>query len=582
MPDQVSPNTPGGKKELSMETRLLIAFLLMGLVIFVTPYFTGQPKAPPTQNAATPATKAADRAQPPPAEVKPAPVAAPAPAAAPARATPAAAVRGEKEETITVETKLYRIVFSNKGAVVRSWVLKQYRDLNGKPLELVNPNALAKVPAPFSIDFKDRKPDVDLNQALWAARPGQDKLTLDYEFSDGRVTARKTFRFLEDRYLAHVESTVGVPGLGLPHLLAWRGGFGDPTVHNPASVERALFYDSANSKLNFKTPGDAKDGPASMSGAYLFAGLEDTFFTAVVLPQSNTNTELRVYSDPIPAGADNKEEAFVGAGLGGDSANRFELFVGPKDSDILKKVNPKLSLVIDWGTWFGWLAKPLFVVLNWVNDRFVHNFGWSIVVVTIALNMLLLPVRLSGMKSAKKMSALQPQIQAINARYKGFGLRDPRQAQKNQEIMDLYKQHGVNPISSGCMPLLFQLPFFIAFYTVLTVAIELRGASWLWVSDLSRPEQLAIRMLPVLMIVTQFVQQKMTPPSPGMDPAQQKAMLFMPLALGFMFYYQSAGLVLYWLTGNVVGIVQQWFMNRATRSAAPAVVDVKPVSKKRK
>ena len=561
-----------------MEARLLIAFLLMGVVLFVTPYFTGNAPAPAPPAKTGPAQqKAAEVTKPP----------APEPAKAPAAAKPsapvsgAAAVRGEKEETFTVETKLYRIVFSNKGAVVKSWVLKQYQDLNGKPLELVNPNALAKVPLPFSLDFKDRKPEVDLNQVLWAARSSSGSRTVDYEFSDGKVTARKTFQFSQDSYLAHLESTVAVPGASLQHLLVWRGGFGDPTVHNPESVERALFYDAPAAKLNFKTPGDAKDGPVSMSGAYSFAGLEDTFFTAVVLPQGNSNTELRVYSDSIPTGVEDKQEAYVGAGLGGDTVNRFELFVGPKDSDILKKVNPKLSLVIDWGTWFGWLAKPLFFVLNWVNDRFVHNFGWSIVVVTIGLNMLLLPVRLAGMKSAKKMSALQPQIQAINAKYKGFGLRDPRQAEKNQEIMDLYKKHGVNPISSGCMPLLFQFPFFIAFYTVLTVAIELRGAQWLWVSDLSRPEQMAIRMLPVLMIVTQFIQQKMTPAAPGMDPAQQKAMLFMPLALGFMFYYQSAGLVLYWLTGNLVGIVQQWFMNRATRSAAPAVVDVKPVSKKR-
>jgi YidC/Oxa1 family membrane protein insertase len=162
-----------------------------------------------------------------------------------------------------------------------------------------------------------------------------------------------------------------------------------------------------------------------------------------------------------------------------------------------------------------------------------------------------------------------------------LSLRDPKQSEKNQEVMELYKKHGVNPISSGCMPMLLQFPFFIAFYTVLTVAIELRGAHWLWVTDLSRPEQLAIRVLPVILIATQFISQKLTPPSPGMDPAQQKAMMIMPLALGFMFYYQSAGLVLYWLTGNLVGIVQQWLMNRATKSSVPAVVDVKPVKAKR-
>jgi len=571
MPDQVTPTPPGGKKqELSMEMRLLIAFLLMGVVIFVTPYFYKPTPAPQSTTNVTP--KQAEQATQPPATVTP-------PEAPLQNST--AQVRGDKEEAFSIETQLYHIVLSNKGAVVRSWMLKRYRDIGGKPLELVNTQALAKVAAPFSVDFPDRKPDADLNQVLWSAKPAADNLGIEYEYSDGKVTARKSFRFAKDSYLSDIHSEVAVTGATLPHVLMWRGGFGDPSVANASSVERALFYDTANAKLNFKVAKDAKDGPVSTSGAYSFAGLEDTFFTAVALPVGTGNAEMRVYSDSIPTGADQKEEPFVGVGLGGRGSNQLEFFVGPKDLDILRKVNPKLQQVIDWGWWFGWLAKPLFLALNWTNDNIAHNYGWAIVLVTIGLNMLLLPVRLFGMKSAKKMASLQPQIQTINAKYKNLGLRDPKQADKNQEVMALYKTHGVNPISSGCMPLLVQFPFFISFYTVLTVAIELRGANWLWVTDLSRPETIAIRLLPIILIATQFVQQKMTPPTPGMDPTQQKMMMIMPLALGFMFYYQSAGLVLYWLTGNLVGIVQQWFMNRATLAAVPAVVDVKPVKAKR-
>ena len=141
-------------------------------------------------------------------------------------------------------------------------------------------------------------------------------------------------------------------------------------------------------------------------------------------------------------------------------------------------------------------------------------------------------------------------------------MRDPRKAEQNQEVMDLYKKHGVNPLGAGCMPLVLQIPFFFAFYKVLSVSIEMRGANWLWVSDLSQPETLAIRILPLMMIGTQFFLQKMTP-HPGADPAQQKMMMFMPLVLGFMFYGVSSGLVLYWLTSNLVGIAQQWFINRS-------------------
>ena len=148
---------------------------------------------------------------------------------------------------------------------------------------------------------------------------------------------------------------------------------------------------------------------------------------------------------------------------------------------------------------------------------------------------------------------------------------DPRKQGQQQEVMELYKKHGVNPMG-GCMPMALQIPFFIAFYKVLSNAIELRGAEWLWVTDLSRPETLAIRILPIAMLGTQFIMQKMTPATTT-DPAQQRVMLLMPLMLGFMFYGVSSGLVLYWLTGNLVGILQQVVFNRlfpAPAGSAPA------------
>jgi YidC/Oxa1 family membrane protein insertase len=172
-----------------------------------------------------------------------------------------------------------------------------------------------------------------------------------------------------------------------------------------------------------------------------------------------------------------------------------------------------------------------------------HNYGWAIILITVVLNILLLPLKFSSMKSAKKMQSLQPELKKIQEKYSSLPLRDPRRTEQNEEMMSLYKKHGVNPMG-GCLPLLIQMPFLFAFYKVLTVAIEMRGASWLWVNDLSQPETIAIRLLPVLLIVTQFILQKMTPTA-GMDPAQARIMLIMPLFLGFMFYYQSAGLVLY-------------------------------------
>jgi YidC/Oxa1 family membrane protein insertase len=570
MPDSVSPKGPGGKREMSMEMRLLLAFTLVMVLLLVTPYFMSSagPKGP--QNV-TP-QKAAQQTE------APAPPKMPPPESASARVAPPPPVAAGEERTVTIETSLYRIVFSNKGAVVRSWVLKQYKDLQGRPLEIVNTAALEKAPAPFSIGFTGNKLDIDLNSALYAIKQTDDRLGIDFDFSNGRYSAHKSFRFLNSSYLSKFSSEVVGPNGAIPHLIEWRGGFGDPTVRDAASNERTVYYDTAESRLFTKVAKDAKSGPVSVSGAFNFLGLEDPYFTAVFLPSGSGRVQLLTYSDSAPTPASpNESTALVGAGVGGETLNQFSLFVGPKDTDILRSVDPKLARLIDWGRWFGFLAEPLFRVLNWVNDRMVHNYGWAIVIVTVVINIVLFPLRYSTMRSAKKMQALQPQVQAINAKYKSIPLRDPRQAEKNQELMALYKKHGVNPLG-GCVPMLIQMPFFFAFYTVLTVAIELRGAPWLWVNDLSRPEQLPIRLLPILLIVTQFLTQKMTPTSPGMDPAQQKMMLIMPLALGFMFYYASAGLVLYWLTSNVVGIVQQWLMNRAT--PAP-VVEVKPVPKKK-
>jgi len=320
----------------------------------------------------------------------------------------------------------------------------------------------------------------------------------------------------------------------------------------------------------------AKNGPAMSSGNYSFAGIADSYFAAVFLPPNNAQSNVVTFPDTVRTPLDEKPAALVGLGVTDGAENQFELFVGPKDVDLLKRINPKLEQVVDFG-WLSFLAKPLFMVVNWFNDSAVHNFGWAIVIVTIALNMLLFPIKLSNMKSMRKMQALKPQIDAINAKYKNLKMTDPKKADQQQETMDLYKKHGVNPMG-GCFPMLLQIPFFFAFYKVFTVSVEMRGAGWLWVHDLSQPEHLAIRILPIIMIATQFWMQTMTP-QPNTDPAQARMMKFMPLIFGFMFYNFPSGLVLYYLTSNLVGMGQQWFFNH-TEAAQEAVASVAPPKKK--
>jgi YidC/Oxa1 family membrane protein insertase len=557
-----------------MEKRLLVAFLLMGAILFLTPYFyrTFVPQTPARPVTPVKTSQPAPVKPPEPAEVK-----------APSAAVPAAAVSAQKEELAIIETDVYRVTFSNRGATVRSWQLKKYKDNTGKPLELVSATGAAGTAYPFSLVFEKQAP-ADLNQALYSMRvsPGRD--SIEFEYSDGAVSSRKSFRFQKSSYRSQFLSEVTEKGRRVAHLVSWRGGFGDSSVANASGSQRTVYYDAAAGDLVINDAGAAEDGPVTATGHFSFAGLEDLYFAAVFLPGNGAPLQIRTTSDKVAVAPDNKEEMRVGVAVGGEAGNQYGLFVGPKDLDLLESIDPRLGQLVDFGKWFGFLARPLFLALNWLNDNFVHNYGWSIVVVTIIINFALLPLKLTSMKSMKRMQSLQPQIQAINAKYKGIGLRDPRKAQQNQEVMELYKKHGINPMG-GCLPMVLQIPFFIAFYNVLTIAIEMRGASWLWVSDLSQPETLPIRILPIAMIIAQFAQQKMTP-SPSADPNQQRMMLMMPLVFGFMFYSVSSGLVLYWLTSNLVGIAQQWFINRSLPAAAPAQVPARqeapaPVRRKR-
>ena len=553
------PDTPGKpKKELTMEIRLLIAFLLMGLVLFVTPYIY---KAPPPAKPVQPA-KQAEKAAP----AKPAEATHPVAAASAATLPAPGQIQATSEQLLTIDTQIYHIVLSNHGAVAKTWVLKKYKDNGGKPLDLVNTASFAKLAPPFSLAVQDEKIANAINFGLYVAKPDPDGLGVQYEFSDGANYAKKTFRFTPNGYLTQISTEVSHNGAPLQHMIAWRGGFGDPAVVNRAGERHGVFYDLSQNKLITKDAKSVKDGPYTTSGNFSFAGLDDKYFACVFLPKDNTSTKVEILKDDAPITAGGKEEMQVGVEVGGDSVNRLAAFVGPKDVDILRVVDPKLQQLIDWG-WYGVIAKPIFIAMHWLNDNAIHNYGWSIVLVTIIINLIVLPLRFSSLKSQRRMQRLQPQIAAINAKYKGLSIRDPRKAQQNQEVMELYKKEGVNPLG-GCLPMLIQLPLIYAFYKVLAVTIELRGAHWLWITDLTQPEQLAIHVLPLVMIVTQFVAQKMTP-SPGMDPNQAKMMLFMPLMFGFLFYNASSGLVLYWMTSNLVGIVQQWMINK-TMPTPPA------------
>jgi YidC/Oxa1 family membrane protein insertase len=537
--------------------------VLLGWQYFFKPAPAPKPATPPAA-ASAPIVQST-------AEEKPPPVT-PATANQSAAAATVAPVGATAETTTEIDTDLYHIVFTNRGAVAKSWVLKKYKDDAGKPLQLINPES--KVPLPLALDFPGQKPAFDANLVLYQTQVSHGGDAIDFAYSDGKTSIHKSLEFEKDSYLATLKSSVVDNNVNLPSLITWRGGFGDSKVFKAFSKIRTVLYDpDAPNKYGFidehlvqSVAKNASDPPKT--GNFTFGGIEDDFFAAVVLPPDNTQLEVRTYSDGVRITGESDPVQYAGVGVSAvGGQNLFSLFVGPKDNRLLEGVNPKLGTLIDWGFW-GRVAKPLFLGLNYVADHWTgHNYGWAIILVTLIINICLFPIRLSSLKSARKMQKLQPQMKAINEKYKNIKINDPKKAEQNQEVMDLYKKEGVNPVG-GCLPLMLQLPFFYAFYKVLSISIDLRHAPWLWVSDLSGPETFFIHVLPIIMIATQFLTQRLTPQA-GVDPTQQKMFMFMPLMLGFFFYNLSSGLVLYYLTGNLVGIVFQLIVNRFMPAPIP-------------
>jgi len=382
----------------------------------------------------------------------------------------------------------------------------------------------------------------------------------------------------------NVETSVVYKGAEIFAAPAWPAGFGDQLTaasfaaaridyHNDASTEHtALVFPSFITRLAMKNV----SGGSTIRGPFEWGGAGDQYFTAIFIPD-NPNTAamvtlrnaMQVTRDPQKA--ESKETVNVdvlGAAVGDLRGTTTErLYVGPKELASLEAVqvptirndNPDLRGTVDFG-WWGLISRPLFLWLKWTYKHVVPNWGWAIVIQTLIITVALLPLRITQMKSMLKMQRVAPQIKSIQEKYKKYTLRDPRKAAMNEEISALYKKEGVNP-AGGCLPLLIQFPFLIAYYRMLGIALDLRHAHWLWITDLSARDPYFI--LPVLMVASMFAMQRMTPQAAGMDPAQQRMMTWMmPLMMGFLFFNFAAGLNLYYAETNLISMAQQAVMNR--------------------
>jgi YidC/Oxa1 family membrane protein insertase len=552
------------------------------------------------------------QATPPPVQIQP-----PAPiesAQAPVATAPSGAGRTVRTSAVTkqasgeletiLENDLYRITFANRGAQVKSWILKKYEDDRGQPLDLVNSAASAKYGYPLALWTYDEALRNKLNSALYvpsSSGPITAPAEISFEYADQEVTVRKTFRF-DHTYAVGVETSVLVGGANVSAFPMWPAGFGDEFTpaayaasrieyHNDQSSEKSyLFFPKLTERLAIK----AISSGNTVRGPFQWGGVVNQYFAAVFVPDDQQNAALVTLRNSVeipkdwqkPNLQDTTKAEVLGAAVGNVSGPTVErLFVGPKSLQIVESVpvtgsgsTADLRDLINFG-FFGVIARPLFIWLRWTYAHMVPNWGWAIVIQTFIITVALLPLRISSMKSALKMQKLQPQMNVIKEKYKKYSMRDPRKQEMNQEIAALMKKEGASPVG-GCLPMLIQMPFLVAYYSMLGSALDLRHAHWLWISDLSSHDPYYI--LPIGIVITMLFSTKMTPQT-GIDPAQQKMMNFMmPMMMGIISFNLASGLCLYWSESTLITIVQQAVMNRTSLGREMREIALKRARKKEK
>ena len=579
---------PGKKFKLTHELRIVVASLLSLVVILAWAKFFGpKPRTvPPLGNR--------------PVQTAPAIPGTNNPSSASSASTGTAASRGTttkasgvaetaiptkadtQERTIVVENDLYRVEFSNRGAVVKSWQLKKYTDDSKPPriLDLVHPDAAQQTGGwPFAVALNDEQQESAANSGLYQISTPASTLhapaDVQFSWSDGHLEVTKHFRF-DHTYVVRVETSVKFNGAAVVAGISWLGGFGDLTVLNPSPIDTVSVFHSENGKLTNimakKLEGPEKWPNGVWQGGKDWTGIQDRYFTAAFLPPNGAapgTLEARYWKIPRTVQVEGKDTddpvPQIATGTSAQPA-AMRIYVGPKDYDELKKINPPLNALVNFG-WFEFIADPLFHALKWLH-KYIPNWGWAIVVLTLIINMLLFPLKYSGYKTSLKMQRVAPEIKQIQEKYKKYSMRDPRKQEMNKEVMAVYSREGINPVG-GCIPQLLQMPIWFGLYRALQGTIEMRHAPWFgWIKDLSAKDPYFV--LPILMGLSMYLASKMTPMT-ATDPQQQAMMKFMPIGMAAMFVVipYPSGLAVYILTSGLVGVAQQWWLNRRHPLPAP-------------
>lgn len=447
------------------------------------------------------------------------------------REGPREKIFGSKEETITFQGEGFRAVVSNRGGVLRSWSLLKYRDGKGAPQELVRGGV-----APLSLE-----PAGPWNEDLWQVIREEGAVILRWADGEG-LWLEKRLEVTAEYGLRVTLRALGFPGnVGMvvsSGLATWTsGGKGQ-------ALARADFVGMAGGKL--RRVGVGKEEEEILGQGLRFLGAEDQYFLFVMVPEGSVTGKLQ-----------GRESVAV---VEGREAVAGLLMGLPKEHKLLKSLNQGLEETLSFGL-FGFFSILFLEVLRWIHG-WSGNWGVGIILLTAGIRLLLFPLTHKSTVAMRRMARLAPKIKAIQERYQEKAKKDPAARQRmNQEIMELYRREGVNPMG-GCLPMLVQIPILWALYTLFAFAIELRHQPFiLWIRDLSAKDPTYIT--PILMTASMVLQQRLAPQTG--DPTQRRMFMLLPFVFGFMFMNFPSGLVLYWLVNNLLTIGQQLLTERLLR-----------------
>lgn len=489
-----------------------------------------------------------------------------------------------KEETIVVESNDTRYHFTSHGGGIKLIELKEFKSIVGCDVEKLatNPPASLNKNAPLPI-FTVAGADAGMGDNVFRLTSTGQTVRAEKAFTNGLLIV-KEFQILSNyqlkatiRWENHAKQPVLVPNREVAIGAATpMGAFDDLTMigldwfdGKKAHRNPRTGFEPSSFLFFYNRP--AKTEYVAGSSNVVWAAAHNQFFTTIVTPQFPAERVVGHAIDlPMPTEADlrgDKRTVVRPRGIAGGLAyqaiaipadqsfvQQFDLYAGPKEYKTLQRLSKDVDLVMNLEGFWGWFAKMLLIAMNGIHAMGA-TYGWAIVLITIILKVVFYPLTAASTRSMKRMSALQPQMKAIQDKYKD----DPQKM--NQKLQEFMREHKINPLGS-CLPLLLTIPIFAGFYFMLRSAIELRGQHFLWACDLSQPDTLfnlgpiPFNLFAALMVITMMWQSHMTPPSPGADPVQQKMMRYMPLIIVPFIYNQASGLTLYWTVQNLLSILQ--------------------------